>query len=142
MFGRGAIHPQPLLPLAQTEKSNSLSFKNNSLRRIKGKHVHHITQRMRFGLSPKALSHILLHCVPQNIAYAGTFCKIASLFCKMCRLRLVLLVASRLRKTRLIRNPSSPNPADLSSRDCRISRHIVRNSKNIFLLINNFDRRL
>ncbi len=27
---------------------------------------------MRFGLSLKALSHILLHYVPQNIAYAGT----------------------------------------------------------------------
>ena len=45
----------------------------------------HITQYMRFTRCT-SLSHILLHCVPQNIAYTKRFAEIASLFRKMRRL--------------------------------------------------------
>jgi len=81
VFGARAFTPfVPLCPSPQTEKQNRILFKSNLLSQIKGKHVHHITQRMRFGLSPKALSHIFAPVGRKNIAYAGTLSEINNFF--------------------------------------------------------------
>ena len=45
--------------------------------------MHHITQYMQFAHCT-LLSHILLHCVPQNIAYTEHYCYIVDYLCKGC----------------------------------------------------------
>lgn len=56
---RAFTHLIPLCPSPKTEKQNRFFlFKKDLLSQIKGKHVHHITLRMRLRFAPQTFAHI------------------------------------------------------------------------------------